>query len=211
MNETKYICNELSKIEQKECFEKHFENVSGYGLSAKDKQQFDGDSKSLVYGDIDFDGFAAILDKVEISDDSIFYDLGSGIGKALMTAALKHPFCVLCGVEILPGLHQKSIEILNKFTSSFNGKDIKLPTFQIENKCILDVNMTDADIVYISSTCFDEDFMGSICEKLTNLKIGSYIITLTKHFKDDSLKILYQGQQKMGWGTPTVFIHEKVA
>ena len=33
-----------------------------------------------------------------------FYDIGSGVGKAVFVAAMLHPFQIACGIEQLQGL-----------------------------------------------------------------------------------------------------------
>ena len=38
-------------------------------------------------------------------------DLGSGIGKGVLTAGLMHEFDEVIGIEILEGLYQKSLEL----------------------------------------------------------------------------------------------------
>ena len=40
-----------------------------------------------------------------------FVDIGSGIGKGVLTGALMHEFDEVIGVEILEGLYQKSLEL----------------------------------------------------------------------------------------------------
>ena len=52
----------------------------------------------------------------------IFYDLGSGTGKAVIAAALMHNFAVCCGIELLEGLHTISLEIQNEYNIRVRSK-----------------------------------------------------------------------------------------
>ena len=63
-NQKNYICNILSITEQKEYLQNYYKDINGYAISSKDKQNMKEESKNLVYGDIDFDGLLAILEKI---------------------------------------------------------------------------------------------------------------------------------------------------
>jgi tRNA G46 methylase TrmB len=56
-----------------------------------------------VYGEILFFPFADIIRWVapSLPEFPIFYDLGSGTGKAVLAASLVHPFDQAIGIELL--------------------------------------------------------------------------------------------------------------
>ena len=45
------------------------------------------------------------------SPGGVFVDIGSGLGKGVLTGAFLHEFDECIGVEILEGLYQKSLEL----------------------------------------------------------------------------------------------------
>ena len=45
----------------------------------------------------------------------VFYDLGSGTGKAVLTAAALHPLAAACGIEIQPRLHEAALAAQRAF------------------------------------------------------------------------------------------------
>ncbi|CAN0105289.1 unnamed protein product, partial [Discosporangium mesarthrocarpum] len=72
---------------------------------------------ALVYGEITFEAFAVVLDKIKskyglpgkghsgpegvVQDPGgVFYDIGSGTGKPVISAAILHPFSKSVGVEV---------------------------------------------------------------------------------------------------------------
>ncbi|CAM9436613.1 unnamed protein product [Ectocarpus fasciculatus] len=63
------------------------------------------DTRSLTYGEVDVPDFLSILDLVKPQDGEVFVDLGSGTGKAVLTAACGFPEFVKCrGIELVQGL-----------------------------------------------------------------------------------------------------------
>jgi hypothetical protein len=68
------------------------------------------DPRALVYGEIEFDSFAEVL---KVATDGLqrqqkFIDLGHGIGRAVIVAALMCDFKEYHGIEILRGLYEAS-------------------------------------------------------------------------------------------------------
>ncbi len=61
---------------------------------------------NLIYGDVDFHSFAASLSLIQPTSKDIFFDLGSGVGKACVIAALAYDIHDCRGIEIVPSLHQ---------------------------------------------------------------------------------------------------------
>ncbi len=60
-------------------------------------------NSSYIYGEILFFPFADILRSIasELPSNAIFYDLGSGTGKAVLAASLLYPFSKVVGIELL--------------------------------------------------------------------------------------------------------------
>ena len=79
----------------------------------KEKEVFS--EGSFTYGEIDFLSFAEIFMIVakkyapcNLWEGGVFYDLGSGSGKACLAAALLWPFDVCRGIELQVGVFEKS-------------------------------------------------------------------------------------------------------
>ena len=86
-------------------------------------------SMNLVYGEITFESMGIVLEKIkkrygkpyvgssgsvgilQSSHGGVFYDLGSGSGKATIGAAILHNFESCCGIEILEGLYSMSLDL----------------------------------------------------------------------------------------------------
>lgn len=68
---------------------------------------------SLIYGEVGFHSFGLCLwgDLMKLKPGGVFYDLGSGTGRAVIAATYLHDFEKLVGIEILTGLTDASKEI----------------------------------------------------------------------------------------------------
>ena len=64
----------------------------------------------LTYGDVPFAVIAHALQAVNPRPGTVFYDLGSGVGRGVIAAALLHPFVCCIGIELLSDLHEAANE-----------------------------------------------------------------------------------------------------
>ena len=74
---------------------------SCFHSNARQKQ----DAIEYVYGEIEFLPFIALLSLDKPDSKTVFYDLGSGIGKAVLACAMVYPVHKSVGVELLPELY----------------------------------------------------------------------------------------------------------
>lgn len=69
----------------------------------------------LTYGDVGFDCIARIIEAVSPRPGSCFVDLGSGVGRGVLAAAVLFPFATCVGVELLSDLHEAAQEPARRF------------------------------------------------------------------------------------------------
>jgi Histone methylation protein DOT1 len=78
------------------------EATSAWTPSTVDETELDN---TLTYGEFDIDFLSELLDKYDAGPDTAFVDMGSGVGRCTLAAALLKPAWRLCrGVELLPKL-----------------------------------------------------------------------------------------------------------
>ena len=91
------------------------------------------DNKSLTYGEIHPESFLQILGlavkNLPVGTTIRFCDLGSGTGKAVLTAALSSfRFLKVLGIEIVPGLHELALSardtLLSALTNDMNRQSV---------------------------------------------------------------------------------------
>ena len=217
-NLDKLIANESSSL-----FDEIFIDCTlsqGKILSREERSSKNLSYGSLTYGEIDYQNFYTILRRINpISSNAIFYDLGSGTGRAIIAARLTQDFSKCIGIEILENLHNAAVKVVDKFNSSFRymlhqGRN----DVDIHHASILDYNWSNGDVVFANSTCFDSNLMDDISKQALKLKIGAIIITFTKELTIDPLnqgypafEILDKTRYNMSWGPATVFIHRRLS
>lgn len=180
---------------------------------------------SLTYGEIDYGSFYKILTSIIVVDNSkpstlTFYDLGSGTGKAVITAAMSQDcFSTSIGIEILESLHNQGINVVNSFKDTFSQhlyarspptQDCPETTVSLIKASILEYDWSDGDVVFANSTCFNDDLMSKIAVKAEHLKPGSLFITFTKSLESKRFEIVDRTRYKMSWGLATVYIHRRL-
>ena len=93
-------------------------------ISEEDLRQWIIDDGSLVYGELSSDELEAYFEAVnELGGDrSSFVDLGSGLGKVVMTAAVSTSFDSYTGVELVPYRHRLAQEQYAKFCETISSE-----------------------------------------------------------------------------------------
>jgi hypothetical protein len=161
--------------------------------------------KSLIYGEVEFDSFCEVLIEATngLHRKKKFVDIGSGTGKALCIAGLISHFDELVGIEIIPGLHNISIDIVNKFQKDICLNVVNSPNFDLLCGSFLNNSVydwTDADLIFANSTCFSGDLIEKIEVMSRNLKIGARLITFTSSLSSKYFKVIFKKRLIMSWG-----------
>lgn len=170
------------------------------GLHRKDFALTYGEGEFATFGEI----FATLRSRYGALGEGVFYDLGSGTGKAVVAAALLHSFRECRGIELLEPLFQKSLELKERYDALLpEGAPI---TFLRGD--LLAQDISDASMVYIASTCFEQSMMRKIGQ--LRVRPGTFAITLTKHLPLDSWGILESVKKKMSWGVVTIYIQQSL-
>lgn len=172
--------------------------------------------KAFIYGEIDVLSFYTILEKAKPKPNEIFYDLGSGAGKAVFTAAVFFKLSKSCGIELLPPLHQKATNQVKRATRYYqsNPSDVEKRVFKAVSKITLihdnylNYDFYDANIIYVAATCLSDEVWEQLICKMVDLKQGSRVIVASKCIQHAAFELIYQGIDLMSWGLCPVKIYE---
>lgn len=194
----------MSYDEKLKIFKKIYEDIDGFSLSISERKKLSIDDKSFVYGEIVPESFYEILIKSGVNQDSIFYDLGSGVGKAVIFSKLFFNVKKAVGIEYLESLYQASLLAYNRLKEFIDINGIEFIRDDIFNS-----NFSDGDLIFINSTCFSEEQIRKIEEMALNLKNNSRIIILTKKLTLPYFKLIFEDKNNFSWGSATVRLYEK--
>lgn len=155
---------------------------------------------AFVYGEIDPISFAAVLSQIHLKPHEIFYDLGSGSGKAVLLTALLYPESRAIGIEFLTEFIDLS-ELCRQKIQCNNAQFIHGDYFNID--------FSSADIVFVNATGLFGDDLVKLRQRLDCVKPGTRIIITSKRLNPQFFEELYAGQVEMSWGPCSLNIYQK--
>lgn len=183
-----------------------YDKVDGFALSRQNR--VGQDAMEYVYGEIQFLPFIALLSLCHPNKDTVFYDLGSGTGKAVLACAMVFNVRKSCGIELFTGLHQcaeaQKTALLN------------LPAYQERAACIefrqgnfLASDFKDGNIVFINATAFFGKTWTFIQQILLTMPKGTQIISTSKPLQAEDFRLIKKTRVAMSWGVVDAFIQER--
>lgn len=73
----------------------------------------------------------------------------------------------------------------------------------------LQIDWSNADCVFLNSTCYSPSLMQSISEQAERLRPGAIVVSLTKALTSPRFAILSKQKKQMSWGISTVFVQRR--
>ncbi len=208
MHSTSFALKDVEHI-----FNSVYQDIDGYALSRQGKNRLKNNNKALIYGEVTLTALAAILHDLPIqAQHRIFYDLGSGTGKAVVGAALLGSFERVVGIELVEELAATARQLAQRLPPRFppQARNHRQIVLEFHHGDFRDYNFSDGDVIFIQSTCYDAALMHELAQKLLHQKLGSLIITVSQSLIVPHLRVLKTQKCVMGWGTVSVYIHEKI-
>jgi SAM-dependent methyltransferase len=184
-------------------------------LSRQERTVLNIINPSLMYGEVDVLGMSRILfgKHITLRKGGVFYDLGSGTGRAVIASALLHNWERVWGIEILDSLSRLAGGVLDNYdlkVRDLREDGVTEQKIGFTRASLLDVNWCDGDVVFMSSTCFDKALMDSVRERAKGMKVGSYLISVTKRLKSPHFKLVGSQLVKQSWGEATCHIQVRL-
>ena len=122
----------------------------------------------------------------------MFYDLGSGLGKACLQAAVCYPFEAVVGIEVLEGLHTMALELKQRYDdkapealppsqrrSEDDGQPIDVPELEFRHTSFAGADLGEADVAFCHCAAFDKHTLKEAQAALATLRPGAFAITVT--------------------------------
>ena len=194
----------------KDIFDTLYGDVRGYDLSFSARKKMDYFDRGLTYGEIIPQEFFRILKDVNPQEGEVFYDLGSGTGKAVIAAALLFPFSKTVGIELLDDLYDASIHVLERLKREVSTQETPLPEIQFIQSDFLNTDFSDADIVFAHATCFHEGQFRELLPKFEGLKKGARLLLVSKPIASESYEYIKSSEHPFSWGKATLHSYKKI-
>ena len=197
----------------------------GGGGDSDEVQQHSEDS--LVYGEIDLHGFCQLLNDCILphtTKEDVFYDLGSGSGRAVFAARFVSDMKECIGIELLENLHNLAMSVASLYKFQYNHKFIHQEVkFVCSDLLNYEDWWTNGTVVYIPNLLFDDRLQNQIASKAKYVPPQAFWICLKKFpttsaTADTSEPSFYsifeladQRLVPMSWGESNVYVYRRRA
>lgn len=214
LSEKKLPKKKSSKIAAHDVISEVYANVTGHQISAIESDLIKQKGGNPTYGEIKPESLTKLLQDLGITKHDVLYDLGSGTGKVVVQSCLEFPFKKVVGIELCQNRHEKAVHALEQLKQrGFIKKNHPIHFIQgdiVEKPC------TDATVIFMCSTCFSDELMTKLAEKISQLKKGICVITLKRlpDPKKYKLTLMREYRLAMSWSTPEgspVYVYEKTS
>jgi ubiquinone/menaquinone biosynthesis C-methylase UbiE len=150
-----------------------FRRVHGWTISPAEERRVLAAKSSPTYGEIRPAALARLLDRLALGKRDVLYDLGSGIGKVVVQAAMSVQARRIVGVELVASRHA----IAERVLARAREREL-LSTRRVDLLCadFMRVDVSDATVVYTCSTAFSDAFMRAVARRLA--RVGRPGLTL---------------------------------
>lgn len=151
-----------------------YHNATGFiNYEPGEKEEAAKDKIFLTYGELLYPSVNALIDYMDISENDVFYDFGSGIGKVGLQFFLKTPVKKVVGIEFSEKRHVVAEQVFAKVKEEF--PELFLNNRELKSICgnFLEIDISDATIIYSCSTCFSEELladMGQVFNRCPKLR-----------------------------------------
>lgn len=168
-----------------------------FTVSAEEgKEVFSLDKEELTYGEAIWSSIDKIMRIINPEPGKVFYDLGCGVGRVCFFANIKYGLKSY-GIDLLPTFINNADKIVKKL----NLKNISF----LRNNW-LEIDFSDADIIYVAGTCLSDETLDSLTEKIVKLKSGTYVISVSNLLNSDKLLLIKEMYLPFSWGKAEVYL-----
>jgi hypothetical protein len=186
-------------------FNQLFSKINGFTLSQEARST--GDAMEYTYGEIDFVSFIALISLTHPSSNTVFYDLGSGTGKAVFACAMVFDIKKSCGIELFAPLHQAASSQQYQLHKIPEYRS-KAKTIHLMNKNFLHADFNDATLIFINATALFGDTWITLTERLQQTAPSTIIITTSKKLSSNLFTLVRSVTVQMSWGLVEAHIHQ---
>lgn len=133
---------------------------------------------NLTYGEMLYPSVKKVLKKLEPPSNSIFLDLGSGLGKFVLQVFMQTSLSKVIGIEFrseLSELSNKAVQFVHRDFPFFWEKNRELKMIAGD---FLKEDWEGANIVYACSTCFRPELLVAIGDRINQVLSVQQVLTL---------------------------------
>jgi hypothetical protein len=199
---------QLQLLEHERHYQQLYAPINGFHLSKQ--ARLGQDAVEYTYGEIDFFSFIGLLYHTSPHRQTVFYDLGSGTGKAVLACAMVFNVKKSCGVELFKPLHDAAVDVSEKLSQLSEYQQLETHIDWINND-FFNTDFSDADLVFINASTLVGDVWTRLNHHLLQLKNKTWIITTSKKLHAEHFTIVQSLPVQMSWGIVNAYIHQRLS
>ena len=199
------------KLQREACIEKLegiYTDISGFGISEIERNYITAQGGSHTYGEIIYPSMEAVINRLEVKKEDVFYDLGSGVGKFPAWVHLTTDIKKSVGIELSETRYEKSMQALGRLEEA--GLLNKSRTLSCVHGDITEVDFSDATIIFMCATCFSEPLLQKLVDIFLELTPGLRIVTLKKLPEHPRLVLIKEEALATSWSKGSPFRYYKL-
>ena len=173
------------------------------------------DLDTLTYAETDVKSFTTFLLNIgaldiNFSQDSVFIEVGSGLGKIVIASAVIRMFRKVIGIEIVGSLYRKSMELSAIFSKNFRNP-LEQCDIEFMNADGTYIDWSYANLVYIDATSFDHEMMARIDDTAQKMLISSVIMIMNNRlFHEQYFELVKIVAMEQSYGVGQLFVYRKM-
>jgi precorrin-6B methylase 2 len=201
---------DLARAQQ--IFEQLYSGFSGYDIARSEKERMGRQEAATTYGEVVPTAFYDVMLAAEPKEGEVFFDLGSGTGKATILAALVFPFSRVVGIELLPGLGDAARQVLSRYDAQLRPQlppENQRQRIDFIDGDFLVQDLSEADVLFAHGTCYGPELMGKLTHKLEELKPGARVVMAGQTLASPELVFQKMKVMKTDWGSALAAVYKR--
>ncbi len=187
-------------------FDELYKNIDGFALSRE--ARCNQDAPEFVYGEIEFLPFIALLSLTKPNKETVFFDLGSGTGKAIIACALVYPIKKSVGIELFVQLNSCAYNLVNKLTT-IHGYSATAAKIKCVRGDYYTADLKEATLIFVNSTALLGETWEKLCVLIDSLPHLQTVITTSKPLLSTTFNSISATKVEMSWGVISAYIHTR--
>lgn len=181
------------------------QQTDGFALSRLAREGCD--AMEYTYGEIEFVSFIALLSLVHPEALGRFYDLGSGVGKAVLACAMVFDMQSYCGIELFSELHEAALthHLQLQQHPDYRTRAQRIALIQGD---FLKIDFSQATLVFINATALIGETWEVLNQRLAEIRHDVIVITISKKLNAKGFSVMRTTSVLMSWGVATAYIHQ---
>ncbi len=152
-----------------------YRDVDGFDIAKSQERRIAKAKSSATYGEIMPAATLQMLDDLALGPEDTFVDLGSGVAKVVLAAAIGTPVRRAVGVELAADRHERALSVVEQARAQ---KLIGRNTVELRRENILTTDLRDATVLYTCSTAFPYSFTHRLAQRIGGLGRALTFVTL---------------------------------